>query len=86
MHESGIVQSLVARAESVVKESGVPGAERIGVKVGALSGVDPQVLRTHWGRFATALTGDAELEIIVDDDPVAADALGVSLAYVDVAD
>jgi Zn finger protein HypA/HybF involved in hydrogenase expression len=84
MHESGIVASLVARAEGVVRESGVPHAQRIGVRIGALSGVDPTVVLTHWGRFATALTAGAELEMLVDEDPVAPGALGVSLTYVEV--
>ena len=85
MHESGIVASLVARAETVVLESGVPNAQRIGVRIGALSGVDPEVVRTHWKRYATGLTGSAELDMVIEEDPVAPGALGVSLTYVDVA-
>ena len=85
MHESGIVRSLVARAETLVLEYGMSDADRIGVKIGALSGVDPEIVRSHWRRYATGLTRDAELEIVVEDDPVASDALGVSLAFIDVA-
>ena len=86
MHESGIVRSLVARAEEVVLDSGVDKADRIGVSIGALSGVDPLVVRSHWDRYATDLTRDAELEILIEDDVMSHGALGVFLAYVDVAD
>ncbi len=84
MHESGIVAALVARAELVVHDSGVASAERIGVRIGALSGVDPEVVRTHWQRFATGLTRNAEIVAELDDDIAGEGALGVSLAFVDV--
>ncbi len=86
MHESGIVQSLVAHAESVVDEAGVAAAERIGLRVGALAGVDPDVLRTHWRVLAHRTSRAAVLDIVIDDDPTAPDALGVSLVYIDVGD
>jgi Zn finger protein HypA/HybF involved in hydrogenase expression len=85
MHESGIVRSLVARAETVVAASGVARAARIGVSIGALSGVDPEVVRAHWRHYATELTGDAALDIVLEDDPLSGAALGVSLVFVDVA-
>lgn len=85
MHESGIVASLVARAETAVHDAGAAAARRVGVRVGALSGVDPDVIRTYWTRFATGSTAEAELDIELSDDVVADDALGVALAYIDVA-
>lgn len=85
MHESGIVASLVARAETAVHDAGAATAQRIGVRIGALSGLDPDVIRTYWTRFATGSTAGAELHIELADDAAAEDALGVALAYVDVA-
>ena len=85
MHESGIVASLVARAEAIVEEACAP-PRRIGITVGALSGVEPEVVHTHWERFAGPLLTGATLDIQVDDDPSAPSALGVVLSYVDIAD
>ncbi len=85
MHESGIVRSLVARADSAVEEAGVAGADRIGIRIGALSGIDPEVVRTQWRRFATASTRDAELILVVDDDQGSVGALGATLDYIEVA-
>lgn len=75
--------SLVAHAEAVVGASG-GRAEAVGVRIGALSGVQPEALEAHWGRFAGPLLADARLVIEAGDDPRAPDALGVSLAYVEV--
>ncbi len=85
MHESGIVASLAARAEAIVAEA-CAEPRRIGIKVGALSGVEPEAVRAHWARFAGPLLVGASLDIQVDDDPSAPTSLGVVLSYVDIAD
>jgi Zn finger protein HypA/HybF involved in hydrogenase expression len=85
MHESGIVASLVARAEAIVDEA-CAEPRRIGITVGALSGVEPDAVQTHWQRFAGPLLSGATLDIQVDDDPAAPASLGVVLSYVDIAD
>lgn len=86
MHESGIVRSLVARAESVVEEAGDTSAARIEIRIGAMSGIDPDVVRTHWRRFATASTRDAQLVLVVDDDHDSPGALGATLDSIEMAD
>lgn len=85
MHESGVVASLVARAEAIVEEA-CARPRRIGIEVGALSGIDPDAVRAHWPRFAGPSLDGAELEIQADDDPGAIDALRAVLRYVDIAD
>lgn len=85
MHESGIVASLVARAEAIVAEA-CAEPRRIGIRVGALSGVEPEAVQTHWMRFAGPLLFGATLDIQVDDDPQAPTSLGVVLSYIDIAD
>ena len=45
MHELSIALALVEQVEGVVREQGAVGVAKVVVKVGALSGVDPEALR-----------------------------------------
>jgi Zn finger protein HypA/HybF involved in hydrogenase expression len=83
MHESRLVAALVAKAEAFAAEAGSPPA-RIGIRIGALSGVEESVLRGYWERFAGPMIAEAVLDIVVDDDPGSAGALGVDLLYLEV--
>ncbi len=85
MHESGIVASLVARAEAIVEES-CAEARQIGIKIGALSGIEPEAVRAHWSRFAGPLLDGADLDIEVEEDVGTAASLGAVLSYVEVSD
>lgn len=85
MHESGLVASLVTRATEIVENTG-KAPRRIGVRVGALSGVDPAFVRAHWSRLAGPALAGATLDVHVSQDATEPGATGVSLVYVDVAD
>lgn len=84
VHESPVVRALVSRAEMVVSNAGSP-PKRVGVRIGALSGVQEGAVRSYWRNMAGPALAGVPLEVVVDDDPTAPGALGVELAYVDVA-
>jgi Zn finger protein HypA/HybF involved in hydrogenase expression len=83
MHESPIVGALVAKAEAIARDAGTP-VRRVGINIGALSGVEEGAVRGYWRHMAGPLVADAALDFVIDGDPVAQGALGVTLAYVDV--
>lgn len=84
VHESPIVRALVTRAATVVADAGA-APQRVGVRIGALSGVQERAVRSYWRSMAGPALAGVPLEVVVDDDPTAPGALGVELAYVDVA-
>ena len=51
MHEYSIVQSLVNRVEEEARARGATGVHRVGVRLGELSGVDPESLATAYHTF-----------------------------------
>ena len=83
MHEVGLVRSVAQRAAAIVEEAGAR-AHRIGIRVGALSGVDPATVRMHWDRLAEPSLAGAALEIEIEETISGADSMGVTLVYVDV--
>jgi len=83
MHESGLVRSLVVRAAAIVEGAGT-SPHRIGIRVGALSGVDPAVVRMYWERLAVTSLAGATLDIEVEATPDGPDSMGLVLTYVDV--
>jgi len=87
MHEAPMVAALVAEAEAIVERACV-SPQQIGITVGALSGMSPAAVRTHWRRLAGPLLQHAKLDIEVEDDRHAdlhaASTFGLVLSYVDV--
>ncbi len=84
MHESAMVASLVAAAEKVADGAG-GSVTRVGLRLGALSGLHAEVVRDYWERLAGPSLAAAALEIAVADDLSSDAALGLELAFVEVA-
>ena len=69
MHEWSIVRSLLDEVERCARSRGARAVHRLHLRVGALSGVDAQLLETAYATFrAGTLCAGARLEI----EPVAA--------------
>ncbi|HEX9052632.1 MAG TPA: hydrogenase maturation nickel metallochaperone HypA [Anaeromyxobacter sp.] len=51
MHEYSLVQSLVERVEREARARGAIAVHRLSVRVGELSGVDPELFRTAYETF-----------------------------------
>ena len=51
MHEYSIVQALVEKVEAEAGRRGAIAVERVVVRIGELSGVDPELLRTAYVTF-----------------------------------
>lgn len=85
MHESGLVEDLLAKVESLVKQNGGRRASAIGLRVGPLAGIEADHLREHFAIAAlgTAAEG-AELRITVADRLEGPDAATVLLESVEI--
>ncbi len=51
MHEYSLVEALVTRVEEEARRRGALAVHRLSVRVGALSGVDPDLFRTAYETF-----------------------------------
>jgi hydrogenase nickel incorporation protein HypA/HybF len=51
MHEYSLVESLVTRVEQEARQRGAIAVHRLSVRVGELSGVDPELFRTAYETF-----------------------------------
>jgi hydrogenase nickel incorporation protein HypA/HybF len=51
VHEYSLVQSLVTRVEEEARRRSALGVHRLSVRVGELSGVDPELLQTAYDTF-----------------------------------
>ena len=51
MHEYSIVQALINQCEDIVKENEATEVEKLTVKIGVLSGVEPDLLQTAFDTF-----------------------------------
>ncbi len=69
MHELGIAESALALALTEARKAGAARIQRIVIRVGALSGVDPEALRFG---FTAVLPGTAAEGAELQIDPVAA--------------
>lgn len=85
MHESGLIQPLVARVLEVASEAGARRVLRVTLRLGALCPLSRAHLAAHF-REATAGTvaADAALEVVNEDDPSAATAQSLLLESVEV--
>ncbi len=64
MHEYSIIQSLVGRVESEARARKAMAVHRLKVRIGELSGVDPELLATAYDTFrAGTVCAAASLEI-----------------------
>jgi len=66
MHEYSIVASLVERVDTEVKARGASGVHRLSIRIGELSGVDPELLTTAYYTFrARTVCAGAELALSI---------------------
>jgi hydrogenase nickel incorporation protein HypA/HybF len=64
MHEYSIVEALISRVSQEVEAHGARGVMRVYVKIGALSGVEPELLASAYEVFREkTVCADAELNI-----------------------
>jgi hydrogenase nickel incorporation protein HypA/HybF len=64
MHEYSIVQALLARVEQEARARHATAVHRLAVRIGALAGVEPELLASAYSIFkAPTLCAQAELEI-----------------------
>jgi hydrogenase nickel incorporation protein HypA/HybF len=69
VHELSLIQGLMDRLDQVVKENNAKGVKAIWLKVGPLSGVEPQLLETAFDFFSKeGIAAGAKLHI---DSPMA---------------
>lgn len=68
MHEFSIVQSLLDLCEDNAKANSATKINRVTVKIGKLSGVEPELLATAFETFkAQTICDSAELEMNIQD-------------------
>jgi hydrogenase nickel incorporation protein HypA/HybF len=64
MHELSVCLALLGEVERVARQNGAGSVERIVLKVGPLSGVEPDLLRNAWPLASAGTIADkAELDI-----------------------
>jgi len=64
MHEYSIVQALLTKVEAECVSRGASAVHRLSVRIGELSGVEPDLLATAWETFREAsICRGAPLEI-----------------------
>jgi hydrogenase nickel incorporation protein HypA/HybF len=64
VHEYSIVQSLIGLVEAQARARGATAIHRVRVGLGALAGVDPELLATAYDAFrARTICANAELEL-----------------------
>lgn len=65
MHEYSLVQSLVTRVEQEARRRNAIAIHRLSVRLGELSGVDPELFRTAYETFrAGTICASAPLELV----------------------
>jgi hydrogenase nickel incorporation protein HypA/HybF len=64
MHEASLVQALLDRVAALAREHGATSVHRVVVRLGTLSGVEPQLLAVAYDAFrARTVCADAPLVI-----------------------
>ncbi|MBO2603653.1 hydrogenase maturation nickel metallochaperone HypA [Shewanella algae] len=51
MHEYSIVSALMEQCQQLAAEHGAKGIARVAIKIGAMSGVEPELVRTAFNTF-----------------------------------
>jgi hydrogenase nickel incorporation protein HypA/HybF len=66
MHEYSIVQALVERVDAEVKSRHATSVQRLSIRIGELSGVDPDLLTTAYNIFRERTVCErAELDLTI---------------------
>lgn len=64
MHEYSLVQALVGRVEAEARARGAVAVRRVRVRIGSVSGVDPDLFATAYQTFSPGtVCADAPLEV-----------------------
>lgn len=63
MHEYSLVQAMVDRVEQEARARSATAVSRLAVRIGALSGVEPELLASAFTLCRTGILAGAELEI-----------------------
>jgi len=80
MHEYSLTQALIERVEREARARGALAVHRIRVRIGPLSGVEPELLVTAYGHVRPGtLCANAELDLAGDDLVWRCEACGVAL-------
>ena len=81
MHEYSLAQALIERVEREARARGASAVHRVTVRIGPLSGVEPELLVTAYGHLrAGTLCAGAELDLDGEDAVWRCEACGVVLA------
>lgn len=85
MHESGLIEDLISKVESVVRENAGRKVVAIEVSIGPLAAIEPEHLREHFkiASLGTVAEG-AELRVRVSSDLSGQDPAGVLLESVEI--
>ncbi len=85
MHESGLIEDLIRKVESVARANSGRKVTGIKVSVGPLAAIEPEHLREHFEVAAAGtLAEGAELCVTVSEDLSAHDPAGVVLESVEI--
>lgn len=85
MHESGLIQDLLEKIESVARDHSARKVVRIEVSIGPLAAIEPEHLREHFAMAAAGTVAEgAELQVTVSEDLSAPDLHSVLLKSVEV--
>ncbi len=69
MHEFSIVQSLMSLIEEYVRENGAKSVTKVVVLVGALSGVEPHLLKMAFDTFKEGTVAE-EAQLVIETEPL----------------
>ena len=64
MHEYSLVQAMVDRVEQEARARKAVAVHRLAVRIGALSGVEPELLASAFTLCRQGILADAELDIL----------------------
>ncbi len=85
MHESGLIEDLLSKVESIVRENSGRRAVVIALRIGPLAGIEPDHLREHFEMAALGTVAEgAELRCSVSEDLTSPDAASVVLETVEI--
>jgi hydrogenase nickel incorporation protein HypA/HybF len=84
MHESGLIEDLIGKIESVARENSACRVVAVEVSIGPLAAIEADHLREHFLLASTGtLAEGAELRFREAADPASRDPLGVFLESVE---
>lgn len=85
MHESGLIEDLISKVESVARENAGRKVVAIEVSIGPLAAVEPEHLREHFEIASVGtLAEGAELRVRVSKDLSGENSAGVLLESVEI--